>query len=29
MYERKLAELSVRITEMEAERDRVLAEMGM
>ncbi len=28
MYERKLAELSMRITATEAERDRVLCEMG-
>lgn len=28
MYEKKLAELSLRINEMEVERDRVLAEMG-
>lgn len=28
MYEKKLLELSTRITEMEAERDRVLTEMG-
>lgn len=28
MYEKKLAELSLRINEMEVERDRVLVEMG-